>query len=545
MQKNNTYLKIGISVYLLMACIIADPGQITAKIKLPLNPYLTTNSFPLPILTSFSSGVFSPPSEKFNVKNYGAKGDGKTMDSPAINKAIEAAAEAGGGTVYLPAGTYLSGSIRLKSNVTLYLEQGCTIEAVFDTTAYDAPEPNPSGYQDFGHSHWHNGLIWGENLKDIAIEGHGVIYGKGLTRNHRDDHLPKGLGDKAIALKNCHNVVLRDFSILHGGHFGILATGVDNLTIDNLLIDTNRDGMDIDCCRNVRISGCSVNSPWDDGICLKSSYALGYARSTDNVTISDCMVTGGYKEGTLLDGTFKPIGPDVKKPTGRIKLGTESNGGFKNITITNCIFDRCRGLALETVDGGPLEDVSISNITMRDIVNAPIFLRLGSRMRGPEGVPVGPLRRINISNIVVYNADPETGSIISGIPGHDIEDVTISNVRIVYQGGGAGQDAKINPPEKENGYPEPSMFGQLPSYGFYVRHVKGITFDNVQLSYADKEERPPFALNDVKNAYFRFIQAASEKSSSLFLLNNVSDIHLFHTGPYPEKYVPKAVEKTL
>src|SRR5206468_745087 len=137
--------------------------------------------------------------------------------------------------------------------------------------------------------------------------------------------------NKAIALKNCRNVLMRDFSILHGGHFGILATGVDNMTIDNLKIDTNRDGIDIDCCRNVRVSNCSVNSPWDDAICLKSSFALGYARDTEMVTISDCLVSGSFEEGTLLDGTFKRFAADVKvQRTGRIKFGTESNGGFKN-----------------------------------------------------------------------------------------------------------------------------------------------------------------------------------------------------------------------
>ena len=138
-----------------------------------------------------------------------------------------------------------------------------------------------TAYQDFGHSHWHNSLIWGENIENVSIIGPGLINGKGLswgleTRLYKDP--PPNAGNKAIGLKNCHNVILRDISILHGGHFAILATGVDNLTIDNVRLDTNRDGMDIDCCHNVRISNCSVNSPWDDGICLKSSYALGCLR---------------------------------------------------------------------------------------------------------------------------------------------------------------------------------------------------------------------------------------------------------------------------
>ncbi len=193
------------------------------------------------------------------------------------------------------------------------------------------------------------------------------------------------MANKAIALKNCHSVLLRDFSILHGGHFGILATGVDNLTIDNLTIDTERDGMDIDCCVNVRISNCSVNSPWDDAICLKSSFALGYARSTERVTISDCYVTGIYEIGSLVDGTFKrfPETTQVDR-NGRIKLGTESNGGYKNIAISNCVFDGCYGLAIISVDGAVIEDVTISNIAMRDLIGAPIFIRLGSRMRAPK-----------------------------------------------------------------------------------------------------------------------------------------------------------------
>ena len=123
----------------------------------------------------------------------------------------------------------------------------------------------------------------------------------------------------------------RDIAILAAGHFGILATGVDNLTLEDLKIDTNRDGINVDCCRNVRISKCSVSSPWDDGICLKSSFAPGEARATENVTISDCYLTGGFALGAMLDGTFrrKPMQGSLR---GRIKCGTELNGGFRNIT---------------------------------------------------------------------------------------------------------------------------------------------------------------------------------------------------------------------
>jgi polygalacturonase len=333
----------------------------------------------------------------FSVRRLGARGDGTTIDTPAINNAIAAAAEAGGGTVIFPAGTYASYSIHLKSNVALYLDPGATILAASTpldgttTGGYDAAEPQGpwEPYQDYGHNHWHNSLIWGEDVHDVAIFGPGLIWGKGLSRgNANDKDLPAtdkpGVGNKAIALKNCRNVILRDFSMLAAGWFAILATGVDNLTIDNLKIDTNRDGMDIDCCRNVRVSNCTVNSPWDDAICPKSSFALGYPRATENVTISNCYVTGGYQLGTLLDGTFKRVSADFKRPTGRIKCGTESNGGFKNITISNCVFESCRGFALETVDGALCEDITFTGITMRDIRNSPLFLRLARGCVAPR-----------------------------------------------------------------------------------------------------------------------------------------------------------------
>ena len=247
-------------------------------------------------------------------------------------------------------------SIRLKSFVTLHLEPGAVILAA-PAAKYDAAEPNApfESYQDFGHNHWHNSLIWGEGIQDVAIVGPGLICGHGLSRGEAaEPGLPPadspGAADKAIALKRCRNVIVRDIAILAAGHFGILATGVDNLTLEDLKIDTNRDGINVDCCRNVRIRGCRVNSPWDDGICLKSSFALGEVRATEKVTISDCYVTGGFALGTLLDGTFRRVDANGGQPTGRIKCGTESNGGFKNITISNCIFESCRGLALESVD---------------------------------------------------------------------------------------------------------------------------------------------------------------------------------------------------
>lgn len=517
----------------------------------------------------------------YNVRSFGARGDGKTLDTPAVKKAIEAAALAGGGTVRFPAGTYLCFSIQLKSNIGLYLDQGATILAADPKVAkgsYDLPEPNEwDMYQDFGHSHWRNSLIWGIGLENVSILGPGRIDGQGLTRRSPrprrpiqtgdrpttlgggntgaspqsplgeddDPSVMNGLGNKAISLKLCRNVVLRDFSILDGGHFAILATGVDNLTIDNLKVDTNRDGFDIDSCRNVRISNCSVNSPNDDAIVLKSSYALGFARATEKVTISNCVVSG-YDIGSMLDATYKRTvkeAPDHDGPTGRIKFGTESNGGFKNITISNIVFDHCRGLALETVDGGLLEDVTITNVTMRDILNAPIFLRLGRRMRGPKGVAVGELRRINISNVVVYNADPRYASIIAGIPEHEIEDVRLSNIRIYYQGGGTKAQSELQPPERETNYPEPSMFGEIPAYGFFIRHAKGIELNHVEVSYLREDLRPAFVIRDVSNVDFFHVRAQKAASASTFDLKNVEDFSTYQCPGVPDMRLDRVEQK--
>ena len=512
----------------------------------------------------------------FDVRTYGAKGDGKALDTNAIRSAIETAAAAGGGTVVLPAGNYLSFSLRLRSNVHLYLSQGCTVIAVDsprpgETTGYmggtyDPAEPKTSydEYQDYGHNHWHNSLIWGEDIHDVSITGPGLIYGKGLSfgagpgrvgparagfgperqpgtpapppvRPPRGDYSmfqaeQPGVGNKAIAMKNCRNVIFRDFSLLKGGHFGLLLTGVDNLTIDNLKIDTDRDGMDIDCCKNVRVSNCTVNSPWDDGICPKSSFALGYNRPTENLTITNCHVTGCYELGSVLDGTFKKFAEDARVPrTGRIKCGTESNGGFRNITISNCVFEGCQGLALESEDGALCEDITISNITQRDVIEAPLFFRLGARLRGPKGsgnqsTVVGTMQRVLVDNFVSYNTNSRVCSILSGIPGYDIKDIKLSNVYIQHRGGDYADLVKVVPPENIDKYPDPGMFGPMPAGGFFFRHVRNLELSHVEVAPMNPDPRPSFYLQDVTRA--DFIAVTAPTSPAAFTFNKSSDVRI-------------------
>jgi polygalacturonase len=479
------------------------------------------------------AGPSQAVSADFNVREFGATGDGKKLDTLSINKAIAAASAIGGGTVYLPPGTYLCHSIRLKNHVRLQLASGTIVVAAdppkkSGDEGYDLPDPNKpwEDYQDFGHSHWHNSLIWGEGLENISICGPGLIWGRGISRGEFQGPLAEtpGVANKAIALKNCHDVILRDFSILHGGHLGILTTGVDNLTIDNVIIDTNRAGIDMDCCRNARVLNCSINAPWDDAICLKSSFALGVLRTTEMITISDCMVSGSFEEGSLLDGTFRRFGRDADVDrNGRIKLGTESNGGFKNITITNCVFDGSFGLAILSVDGAVIEDLSISNITMRDIVASPIFIRLGSRMRGPAGAPVGTIRRVNISNIVSSSTSALICSIITGIPNHKIENVRLSNILIQHSGGGTKIDAARQLEEKEKQYPETDMFGNTPAHGLFIRHVKDIEIDNYKVMTAASDARPCFLLQDVERVDFANIKSDRAAEAPVFILNGVKD----------------------
>jgi len=482
------------------------------------------------------------PGNVFDVRQFGARGDGVTIDSDAVNRAIGAASRTGG-TVYFPAGTYACYSIRLAGDVALYLGQNATILAARPAggRGYDPAEPGAGNpYQDFGHSHWHNSLIWGEGLENITIHGPGTIDGAGLVSGGSQESAPLQ-GNKAIALKLCRNVAIRDITILNGGHFGILPTGVDNFRIEGLVIDTNRDGINLDCCRNVRVANTTVNSPNDDAIVLKSSYALNEARATENVTIDNCMVSG-YDLGTLADGTFKTAAAYGR--TGRIKFGTESNGGFKNIAISNIIFEHCRGLALETVDGGLLEDVTISNITMRN-VQMPFFLRLGARMRGPAGAAVGKLRRVSISDVIAYDADPRYPSAIAGIPGHRIEDVRISNVRHHLHGGLTPGDAVADPPELETAYPEPSMFGTLPAYGFFIRHAAGITMDNVEIRFGAVDTRPAVVLRDVADADFHHDRADRAPGAPTFVLDDVDDFAVTTSRPVADIHIDHADHKEL
>ena len=468
-------------------------------------------------------------SSVYNVTNYGAKGNGITLDSPAINAAIDAADTNGGGTVYFPPGTYKSGSIRLKDNITLNLHADATILAT-DTNDFDMWDYNPwEEYQGF-HSHWKCSLIWAIERNNIAITGSGLINGDTMTKGRPKPYY----GDRAISFKSCNGVTIEGISIYRGGSAAIRVTGCNDVDISSVLIDTNRDGMNIDCCNNVNITNCIVNSPCDDSICLKSTYALGYKKPTENVIISGCKVSG-YDVGSVMSGS--PIPDTSCYSCGSIKFGTESNGGFKNIAITDCTFDHSRGFMLATVDGGDIENINIDNIKMSSINDSPIFLRLGNRARGPGPPPPGTYRNVNISNVTCSSSLSKMSCIISGIPGHYIEDVNLTNINISYSGGGTAEDAAIVLPEKEDGYPYGGMLGSVtPSYGFYIRHAKGIEFHNSQFDFASDDVRPAFMLVDVNG--FELDSVGAERSVSNvshIKFDRVDDINIHDCPDFPLK----------
>ncbi len=455
-----------------------------------------------------------------DIRTFGAVGDGRHIDSPAINAAIQAATQKGE-MVVIPAGTWLCYSIRLQSGITLRLEKGAVLKAapVTDSQGYDEAEAiSYTLYQDFGHSHWHNSLIWGENLHDITLEGEGLIDGTGVLSRGEPKRNYKGKpeANKALALRDCQRVTIRGVSFLNSGHFSMLLTGVDDLLIDGVKVDTNRDGIDIDCCERVVVRNCQVNTLNDDAIVLKCSYALGRPKPTEHVLVEDCEVSG-YDIGSFLDGTrttFKDKAPDGDGPTGRIKLGTESNGGFQHITIRRCTFTHCRGLALETVDGAMMKDIRVSDLTMNDICNSPIYIRVGDRMRAPENFPVSQAEDIRISHVRVTDADSRYACLIVGMPDNPVRNVRIQDLFVQFRGGITLQDVKeqrgTNPffyhkgqqRDRRHGifkYPEPSAHGIQPAWGLSIQHAEDITMKNIQLETVRPDERPLYHLEHAKD----------------------------------------------
>ena len=462
----------------------------------------------------------------YNVRSFGAVGDGKSLDSPAFNTAIESAFANGGGKIIVPAGIYLCGSIHLKSNIELHLLPGAIIKAApASMKVYDESESFGGfpEYQDGGHTYFHNSLIWAEGQDNISITGRGMIDGEGLTKKDTENAGNVqggsiGTGDKAIALKLCTNVLIRDITIFRGGHFAIIITGCEKGTIDNVTIDTNRDGIDIDCCKYLTVTNTKVNTPNDDGIVLKSSYALKKPVPCENILINNCIVTG-YKLGTFLDGTYIP--EKVNWVCGRIKLGTESNGGYRNIAISNCTMMYSSGLAFEEVDQGRMENIAVSNITMNHVHHYPIYITTGCRNRGPKEVTSPSYGGdIMISNVIADDADSLAGIIVTGMKEEPLRNIRLHNIQIRYRGGGTSDLSKKEYREQGTNYPEPRWAGPTPAYGLYARHVDGLTVRGLYLETIRPDYRHVVILDDVKNADIQDLTAPVQKGAEKIVIKN-------------------------
>ncbi|MHC4110376.1 MAG: glycoside hydrolase family 28 protein [Planctomycetota bacterium] len=453
-------------------------------------------SISMALLCLFTTAPVFGAENTYDVRNYGAKPDGKTMCTKSIQKAIDECAKQGGGTVYFPPGSFLSGTIYMKSNVTLRLDTGSTLLGSKNLKDYP---PTVQAFRSYTDNYTDKSLIYGEKLKHIAITGNGTIDGQGAAFKG-----PYKVRPYMIRIIQCQNVQVKDVTIRNSPMWVQHYLACDDVLIDRITVRSrvngNNDGINIDCCHRVLISNCNIISG-DDAIVLKSTSA----KSCRNVTVSNCVLSS-HCNG--------------------LKMGTESNGGFQNIVMTGCsIYDtRLAGIALEIVDGGTMDRVVISNIAMNG-VGAPIFLRLGNRARpfkkDMEKPKIGVMRNVTISNIEATGANP-TGCAISGLPGHAIENVTISNARLSFAGGGNKQDALRAIPEKPTAYPEYSMFGTLPAYGFYCRHVKGLKLRNTQLQLAKSDRRHALVAEDCENLSIDDLDAPfSQDAAALIRLTDV------------------------
>jgi len=454
---------------------------------------------------------------EYNVRDFGAKGDGTTIDTEAIAKAVDAIALSGGGTLHFPPGTYLTGTIYMVDHLTLNISAGARILGV----PFDHPHYGRRGET-------RGSLIEGANVEHVAIVGEGIVDGGGISSGCNTP----GCGEKGIRFSNARHVTVRGITILHGGQTAFGLGGSHDVKIHSILMDTNRDGLHVNGT-NITISDVILNSDEDDVLVFKSGPGNGFHTPTSNVTITNAYVSG-FKPGSVYDGTYQGGGG-----IGRIKFGSGSvGGGYRNVTISNVIFDRCKGLDLAVVDGSGMENINISNIVMRDVSNSPIYLRLGDRSpsRAPKNPPPGILRNISISNLLATGADSRFTSVISGIPGHPIENVTLSDIRISYTGGGTLDMAQIEPPENEGIYPEPGHFGEIPAYGFYVRHVNDLQFNNVSVEYEAADMRPAFVFKDVENAQLNGISNEREPNGAppVDFRGNNRDVTVFNSASLPQ-----------
>jgi hypothetical protein len=487
-----------------------------------------------------------------NISKAGALADGETDNASLIQSLIDKASERGGGRIIIPPGNFLISPIVMKSGVELHLQKGARLLGSPLTATYKRFEGRTA-------------LIYAKGQRDISITGEGIIDGQGqeymldLFRRLRsgEEHQPdsawlyKRPGGRSLNIWffNCRNVRVTGVTIKNSSDWVQDYRECDSVVIDRITVQStaywNNDGLDVTDSRNVRITNCFINAT-DDGICLKSENPKALC------------------ENIYIDSNI------VRSSASGFKLGTAGHGGFRNITVRNLtVFDTYRSaIALESVDGGILEDIDIRGVRAYNTGNA-IFLRRGHRNVGGS---VGTLKRVHISDVradipllkpdqgypiegppdhlnpgfdrmpirpsnfhiyghpfLPYNLIPSS---IVGLPGFPVEDVTIEDVEITYGGGGSRAIAHIpledlgRVPENRANYPEFSMFGELPAWGFYLRHARGIRFNNVKLSYRKDDFRPAIVMDDVQRSAVSGLKIPTARDLPVIFLHETKDVNL-------------------
>jgi len=453
------------------------------------------------VLTAATTGLAEQREAIFNVTKYGAVGDGTSLDTAAIQGAIDAATANGGGTVRVPAGQYLIGTIDLKSNVTLHLEGGAVLRASQDQAHLPDRWPQLRSYTD---AYTRKAIIYAEKAENIAIVGKGMIHGQGVKFRGVDPHSFDGTRPFLVRLVECRNVTLRDIELRDSSFWGIHLLACTDVNIDGIRIDStvtwNNDGIGVDSSQNVRISNCNIRSG-DDGIVLKTTTP----RATRNVVVTNCVISSNCNA---------------------IKIGTETVGDVQNVAVSNIVAHNggLAVIALLAMDGGRVERNSISDVVAENVRGAAVFMRLGHRARphwvaregDTETAPAheerdSVLRDITIRNVYARDSSP-LGCTITDLPGNVIENVVLENVHVYSRGGGTREMANRTIADLPDAYPEFNMFGPLPAYGFYVRHVKGIRMDRVRLGHAERDVRPALAFEHVRDLELVDVRAAVDET---------------------------------
>jgi hypothetical protein len=495
------------TLVIILACAVSFSARVRAANPNPCTP----PNFPTPQFKS----------QSFNVRDFGATGNGRDNDTAAINRAIEKCSASSGGDVVFPKGTYLAASIHLQSNVRLMIDKDAVITGA--GSGYDPPEPNTfEKYQDFGHSHFHNALMWGEKIENLAIVG-GRINGGGIIEG--DEPGGRDVGDKVIAIKSGRNLLFDGITHETGGHFVYLLNDCEQVTFANILIKKTRDAVNLVSCRNVRMQDCNFTGCGDDSLALKSDYALGRKIESANIYIWNC-----YFESAA----------------NALQFGAESVGNFRNINFWNVRIGRAwkAGIGMRSADGAIIDGITYRDISMKQ-VDTPISITVGHRLlSGEANRKVGAIKNVRISNLSVLDPRPRVAglirpSLIAGLPESPVENVFLEHVRIVGTGG-----AKLtqSSPDDESVRRREAA---LSAAGLFIKHARNLRMQDVDLTYETGDPRPSLIAHKVVGLTLEDVKLQRFAGVPLLRLKKIDQLQMARCPGLPDQTIERvdAAEK--